>query len=314
MSDNSNVQAALEFAKDNFAEHITTVDGVGAAEKQTPILMKSGNRTPVDIIQLIEKFNGNPVRATGKTVHTTEESFCKHVNRFKTALNTVLFADSVRPFIKAVYNYNAGFDTADADGVFQLGKPGFGDHTAEYAPEFSREWENWVRKEGEFMSQDALAQHFEDNAFDIIPVAPDPLPDTLAMVSRVMNTSYANGDEIIAQSRAFRLREVVTIGQSRVSSNGDVFVNFSSENGEDAAQQKFRGLFLIGIPVFMKGPGHILAVRIQYKKKQIGEGQQGLDWKYTIYRKEQNLDIAYTEVLERIKSVTGVPMFHGAVK
>lgn len=301
----SDVQAALDSLTNHYPETTYSVAPTGACKNPAPVAVISAGRTPKDLLDYLEKFNGNPMRARGTSNHSTEDSFCEHVKRYKIDENSVLFANPEKPLITAIYNYHAATDVEN-------GKPGFADFVAKYSPQFSREWESWSKVNEVSMGQDALGQFMEDNAFDIMSELPDPMSDTLLRIGQVINTAYATADQVLDMSRSFVASDNVMIRETRTSMTGDKIVEYQQKGSTEQTTGAFRGLFLISIPVFLDGPKHTMAVRIRYRKKT-SDGGQGHTWSYSIYRLQQNLDLAYKEILNRIATDTNVQMFIGNV-
>lgn len=87
-------------------------------------------------------------------------SFIAYVLRFKEDA-TVIFADPIGKRVVAVIDYH---EPGEQPGTT---KARYGHHVATFAPVDSEEWETWIEKDGERMTQGDFGQFIEDNSADI---------------------------------------------------------------------------------------------------------------------------------------------------
>lgn len=227
-----------------------------------------------------------PLRKNGSVQIHEVNSFIDVCKRYGSlaACNIYLDVDYAKQHIVATAIFN---DHADGDGA-----AGWRDHRAIFRPTLSEEWKRWNLHNKIEMTQIKLANFLEDNIADIVPG--DKLPsgsDVLTFVTKLEETRK------------------VKYGSAINLQNGMVQIEFIEE-GDSATKGRlelFRE-FAIGIRPFFNGEGYEIRALLRYRiERNTG---QIVFW-YELKRPDRILEEASKELIETIRSKTGLPIIFG---
>lgn len=272
-------------------ENITTEAEAIAALAATPVVLQPG-AIPYLVLpdgwiaKPLEHDLPTPVRKQGTVDIHDVDSFIAICKRYGSlaACNVYLNVDYAKQKIVATAIFN---DHADGDGV-----PGWRDHRAIFTPRFSEEWTRWNAFNKVEMSQVRLANFLEDNIADVVPVEKLPTgSDVLAFVTKLEETRK------------------VKYGSAINLQNGMVQIEFI-EDGDSATKGRlelFRE-FAIGIRPFFNGEGYEIRALLRYR---INRNNGEIVFWYELKRPDRVLEEASKELIEAIRSKTGMPIIFG---
>lgn len=273
-------------------EKITTEAEAIAALAAQPVVLQPGGVPYLVLpegwtVKEVEADLAVPLRKRG-TVRVKEvDSFIDVCKRYGSLAdcNIYLNVDYAKQQIVATAIFN---DHADGDG-----EPGWRDHRAIFEPAFSEEWRRWTRANKMEMEQAKLANFFEDNLADIVPV--DKLPsgsDVLTFVTRLEETRK------------------VKYGSAVNLQNGMVQIEFVEESGDGATKGRLEVFreFAIGIRPFFNGDGYEIRALLRYR---INRNSGDIFFWYELKRPDRVLEEASKGLIETIRTKTGMPIIFG---
>jgi hypothetical protein len=251
--------------------------------------------------EVFDEYRMTPKHRVGTAEFTAIESLIGHVNRFKDA-DTALFAvdDRTKPSITAVLDYHRAGSEAD---------PRYGFHRSLFQFPLSDEWKAWTKSDSQAFSMGEFAAFLEDRIIDVLDLIPseDSLPEDMQRFVNTVGGSIASPSKLIELSVGLKVNERSAVKEAINLASGEAQVQFVAEHVDDAGQPlRVPGLFLIGIPVFNKGPIYRLAARLRYRKTPAG-----LVFFYQLWRADRTFDHSFREACERVRVETDLPMFFG---
>lgn len=242
-----------------------------------------------------------PEHRAGTAHFTTLDSFCDHVNRFKSEV-TAVFVDDERkkPMLRSVLDYHG---SGDAD-------PNFTDHRGIYDFPLSEEWETWTKNDAKPMEMVEFAQFLEDRIVDIDILEGD-VPDTLAdFVNKLGGKKrIATPQQLVDIAANLSVAENSTLKRAQNLSSGESQIEFNSEH-ETSVQGRqiiMPSMFLLSIPVFRRGDYYRILARLRYRK--VGPA---VVFFYELVRPDKSIDHAIYLAAEKVKAETEVPVFYGS--
>lgn len=125
------------------------------------------------IAAYLEKTADKPARAKGTATLLDLQSFCDHVNRYKQAATSIVYADVAAFSLTAVYN-----EAADRLN------PAWRDHRAVYTCPRSPQWLVWTSRDGKAQEQEEFADFIEANLADLAATKGFPTPVDVLQVAR----------------------------------------------------------------------------------------------------------------------------------
>lgn len=295
MSDDAH--AIIEYAKQNVTAKIIKLP-FGDTEIPFAVVPKHNGQELVSVKKFIDEYRTAPERYTGMAVAQTLESFIAYCQKFGSPVEASIFADSgYIPSIKAVLNYNT------------VNNPGWKDYGIQYFFPRSQEWNFWMAKNGQKMTQDDLAAFIEDRIMDIIaPPSASKTDDPMNVISMKLEAPIATPGKLLATSRGIAINVNEKVANAVSLSTGEVQITYEQSHSDKKGQPiNVPKLFLIGIPVFLDGPLYRLAVRLRYTLSQ-GE----ITWRYDIYQPEKALLDAFKESVIKVEKETVFPTYYGA--
>ncbi|RKF23360.1 DUF2303 family protein [Altericroceibacterium spongiae] len=265
------------------------------------IVQISSHGTKVIPSEVFDEYRRAPSQRYGTASLTAIESLIDHVNRFKDA-DSVLFAidDRTKPSITAVLDYHRAGAESD---------PRYGLHRSLFQFPLSDEWKAWTKYDGEPFKMAEFAAFLEDRIIDVLDLIPgeDSLPEDMQRFVNTVGGSIASPSKLIELSVGLKVNERSAVKEAINLSSGEGQVQFVAEHVDDVgAPLRVPGLFLIGIPVFNKGPIYRLAARLRYRKTA-----EGLVFYYQLWRADRTFDHSFREACERVQVETELPMMFG---
>ncbi len=257
----------------------------------------------VNLKPLMAPYLTKPERREGVAVFTDLDSFIAHAVRFKDA-DSAVFADDNedKPSFTSVIDYHrAGHDS----------DPRFGKHRGHYAPALSEPWQAWDSVEGKSLTVGAFSAFLQDRLADVIDPPKDGRTDAdvklLDIVAMFGGGGFAGQSRLLELAKGLRVRDT----QEAVSVNniqtGEVEIAFKSTHSDMAgAPLVVPTAFLVGIPVFHRGPAYRMVIRLFYR---MVEGK--LVWTVKRYRPDTIFDHAFEEACTTIRDKTALPLLRG---
>lgn len=277
------------------AELVQLPDGNRAVRLPTGSKLES-------IKTLMAEYAPAPDRKRGTATTTRLDSFITLTNRGKDG-SSVLFARAEPPALLAVLNYN----------VASAGPPRFGDHRVLYEFPVSVAWAKWTAGDSKPMSQQQFAEFLEDRIVDV--VEPPNLSarqkgdeiDAHLELQTKLGGKFAGPSTLLALSRGMSVNVNMRVSEAVVLESGETQVNFAEQHADKrGAPLKVPTLFAIVVPIFDRGKGYRIAVRLRYR---VSGG--AVSWFYTLYEPTVSFDHAFDEACDKAKAETNLPLYHG---
>jgi len=287
-----------EVKKLNQPHQLTVADESG---KTAEVLVLPDGLKAHSIKGYIDEYRIAPERRKGTAKVTSLESFINHVTRFKDD-DSAIFADNKQesPSLLAVLDYHR--KTAE-------GAPRFGDHRTFYPFPLSKEWQAWMKQNGQPMAQADFAAFLEDRIGDVLaPLDGDENGDEkLQQLSQLLGGNFAGPAKLMEISRGLSVNESARVKNATNISSGESQIVYETEHHDaTGAPLKVPNMFLIGIPVFEMGTPYRIAVRLRYRLRS-----GTIAWFYELYRSEHVFDDAFDEACKEAGEKTGLPVFMG---
>lgn len=278
MSDITEAQAVANLIKKPFIE---LVEG-------TPVIFTPNEAGRWDYHPM-ETMLDTPLRKRGTINIHDVDSFISVTKKQGSLTDTNIYLDvnyaSNKVKATAVFN-----DHSDGDNA------GWRDYRAEFNPRITEEWKRWNESNKKPHSQVEFAQFLETNLSDIASPANSNLPtssDVLTFVTNlteIRNVKYGSGVNL--QNGMVQL-QFVEEGDSATKGNLEVFKEFA-----------------VGISPFFGGSAYQVKAFLRYRiNRNTGE----IAFWYELQRADKTIEDAAKEVIEKIKSETGLPVIFGSV-
>lgn len=286
MSERTENDAVIECVKDLLEADILETD-------EGALFSVPKGRTLVDPRTVIQEcYLDAPRRKRGTYQVRTTVGFCEFTNRHKVDLS-VVFVDRERFTCQAIFDFH---NPANGDA-------GHSDFVCKYEIKKSAEWKKWVSQNEEWMKQEQFAEFLDERIVDI--------QDSSAAGERSKNIASLLGKSIAGPKKLLDLSKGLSIrvgGELKNIINrdsGECEMVFKEEHTDEyGAPLKIPGLFIIAIPVFVGGVGYQIPVRLRYRKSG-----NGLVWQYQMHQSDVMVDDAFSQIVLKIKTETGLPVF-----
>lgn len=276
MSDITEAQAVANLVQKPFVE---TVEG-------TPIIFTpniNGEWTYKEASHLLPK----PLRKFGTVQLHDVESFVDVVKKQGSLTNSNIYlnVDYAKSKIEAVAVFNDNSDSKDA---------GWGDHRAVFNPRITEEWKRWTNSNKQPFDQISFAQFLEENLADIASPAGSKLPTSSDVITFVTH---------LEETRNVRYGSGVNL------QNGMVQLQFT-EDGDNATKGNLELFkeFAIGVSPFFGGSPYQVKAFLRYR---IDRNSGAIKFWYELQRADKTIEDAAKEIIEKIKTETGVPVVFG---
>jgi uncharacterized protein YfdQ (DUF2303 family) len=246
----------------------------------------------------LDELRDRPERRKGTATLLDLTSFIEHACRFKDEGRSALFAvrDPSAPKLISVLDYH---DKGHAS------QPSFCAHRGVYEFPLSEEWKRWTRLNKEPMNQAVFAEFIESNALELLP--PAMAGESQKDFADRLGVEFASPQQMMEVSRGLSAHTKDTYHQHVNLASGETAFSFASAHQDAQGQPlKVPAAFLIGLPVFKRGEGFMLAARLRYRVKDAQ-----ITWWYELWRHDVVFDTAVEEAAKAAQEGTGLPLFFG---
>lgn len=260
------------------------------------VLVVRADQRVVDLERYAMRYERNPRRAVGTSVHHTLDSLTRHAKRHGDVNVAAAFVDAVTdtPRMVVVYNYHTA-----------AGDAGWCDHRAEYAFPLSDAWKRWTAAAGKALRVEDFARLLEDGIGDVW----DPKAPEAANVPRLPGTLYATPTELLALADGLTVNVQAKVGESRRLDNGTHQVTLVEEHettNRTGTPVRVPNAFLLGVPVFVGGAVYGLPVRLRYRVVE-----RMLVWSLVLHNAAEAKREAVADAARMFGEQTGLPVLFG---
>jgi len=303
------LEKMFEFAGDHMKSSVGSIlDPVSGAQALVRIA-PDGSITPIPASHFNDYLIGPRTRG-GSANLLSLDSFIAHVNRFSDE-DSVVFADNNRakPTLTAVLDYHLG-DKKDGGATVARGTPRYGRHRSLFSFPLSDEWNAWQAKNQTAMSMTDFALFLEDHIVDVMPLNDVALSEqSQKFVDRLGGaTRIADPAALMTLAQNFQVYEASNAGQSQNLSSGTGSAMFETIHMDAAGQPlQVPQMFVLGIPVFKKGPIWQVLARLRYRKTG-----GNIVFFYELWRLDLIFEAAFNEAVEAVETETGLPVLLGS--
>jgi uncharacterized protein YfdQ (DUF2303 family) len=225
-----------------------------------------------------------PYRKKGNATLNDQDSFIEYINRHSIPDLTTIYCKA--DYLKS----EVAFTCIINDHGSQPDGQQWQDHRAMYKPTFSEEWNRWIEKNKQPLSQLQMAMFIEENLQDIAAAE-----------------GYPTGQQLLEMATSFQANQDMRFKSAIRLQNGGVNMSFvQDDDNQTLSQMKLFEKIAIGIPVFWNGDAYQITARLRYRVK---EGS--LIFWYELIRNDKVLEDATKNMINKIKIATGVPLFFG---
>lgn len=278
--------ALLEWANKHLQAQVVSV-ARGSEDGATVLVVPSGFEVR-DIKPVLDKYRTAPERITGKATLLTVQSFCAHVERFKSEATAIFAGESG---LTAVYNYH------------RRGAPAFADHRAVFAYPRSAAWRAWKAIDGKSLDQRAFAEWLEAHAEDVLGAGSTSAHERLDQLGLKIGPQ----SEIVGLAKGLNIRIESDVSDSETLATGAVKIAYSSEiKGEKGAALTVPSGFVVAIPVLDEDAAYPLPVRLRFRVES-----QRVKWSMHLLGADDVERDAIRLALDQVAKATGVPIYHG---
>jgi uncharacterized protein YfdQ (DUF2303 family) len=227
-----------------------------------------------------------PDRRKGTAHHQTLDSLIAHARRFMDENSAVwASAEGQEASLTVVFNYH---ETGSA------GDPRWGDHRGVYECPLSKAWEAWGAGEPLHLTQDALAAFLEAHDYEL---AQGTLP---------------NGEKshppsaLLTMANTLETYSSATVKRERDPKTGRITLAMTDDRG--VANAAPPASFIILIPIFEDSEAELLEVRLRVTVEKDSKAHFTLQ----IHEAERKWRASYQNVISKVITETGLPVYEGA--
>lgn len=237
----------------------------------------------IDLRAIEDRYAEHPRRKTG-TVHVqTADSFTAYLAKHGLDASEV-WADPARKHLVGVINAHAASDTSLDEGI-----AGHSDHRVVLELIHSPEWIAWTGNDKKWMTQQAFAEHLEDNAIDVTD------PDAATMLEIAQTFHATTGTEFKSAQRLH---------------SGEVTLVYAETTGARAGQTgdlEIPTQFTLGIPPYAgQDDASELVARFRYR---IRNGELALS--YALTRPEDVARAVFDQIVATVEADITQPVYTG---
>lgn len=235
----------------------------------------------------LESTLPQPTRKKGTVTLHDDASFidyCKRHGSLAGGAAIYLNADYAANHIEAVAILN---DNGEAEN-----QTGWRDFKASFQPRKTSQWDEWIKNNKKQMNQQDFANFFETNLGDF--AAAEKMP---------------TGGQVLEFVSCLQETRTVKYGSAVNLQNGMVKLEFVEDN--EKAQKGNIELFkefALGLQPFFGGTAYQVNAFLRYRIER-NSGQ--ITFWYELKKPEKALEMACSDMIESIKSKTGLPLFFG---
>ena len=273
-----NIQTAIDAGK-GLAAKVEIILGI-------PTLVGPHGALPLaEVLKLSDARASEPRRRTGTATLQAIDSFCEHVNRFKSEASAVFADEANRQFVGVLNYHPSGAESA----------PAWGDHRALYKCPLSDEWKTWGGGEERRASQDQFAlwldAHDRDLATNTADANGNPYPSPADLMTLAATL------EAYSNSKSRRTRD---------PANGRISVEYTAEDGVKGGLVTIPRAFAIRIPVFTDSALAPIEVRLRV---EISDGKAA--FVFGIHDATKVLRAAFGDLVQLVRDAVALPVFIG---
>ncbi len=330
MSMESLVNSFISDLREMSAEaHAVTYDTINNATfepgvpNSIPLATRHG-KTPeiINLKPFFEAWRDRPSAKRGTATALTLQSFIDLTNRHHTP-HSVVFADTDwrKPSLLAVIDYHEkGAEPVEGE----IGRPVEAEsaerleevvgtyaprpdnlrHRIVYAYPLSDTWKEWVRMNGEPMTQGEFAAWIEDHIADLS----SPEDAERIWMERDFQTTVATPSALIQISRGLQINVEAKVKNIVTLQSGAAQIAFEENHlGSDGKPLVIPGMFLLQVAPFFGGDVVRVPVRLRYR---VAGGVT--KWFFAMHRPDLAITQRLTDDLLYVRRDTGLPVYEGA--
>lgn len=225
----------------------------------------------------LESFLPRPLRIRQEIALQDTDSFIAYVKEFMTGATQILF-DVREETFTAVFDYH------------EIDKPAWCDHHANFKPCRGVEFQTWMAKNRQQMTQVDFARFLEDNMPDIVEPSSAELLQVALTFEAKKSVEFSSG---------------VRLANGQIQLQYDEVIRGAAQKGTIEVPEKF----VLGIPIHTNGPAYRITVRLRWR---LQDGKV-VFW-YEIVRPHKFIEDALKEISQRIATETAVPLLTGSIE
>lgn len=246
----------------------------------------------------LESHMAKPLRKRASVTLLDAASLIGYVNKHKAPGTQILgVANEEGGEFNALLDYHLSCEEVAAQGNLDANPARWVEHKAGLKLRTTPEWDRWLGKDGDDLTQSDFAVFIEDNAQDI--VVPDSdlrAPNSAQMMDIALTLQAKTGIEF---SSAKRLQD----GQQRLTYN-EIIDAKAGPGGDMAIPAKF----YISVPPFVGSARYLVSARLRFR---VGGGR--VIFKYELERIHKIVEAAFNDQRELIEKDTGLKVLLGSV-
>lgn len=223
-----------------------------------------------------DEYKDKPSRKKGTTTVRDAESFLAYWDKHNDTHSEV-YADNERLTVTAVLDANTPEDAR------------WGQHRLHLALRETTTWQQWMRWNGELMSQEDFAEFLEDHLPELLDPSAADMLEIAQSFQAAQKVDFQSATRLSSGQRQFQYVETAT---TKAGQKGQLTVPET---------------FVIGLVPFEGSEGYRLTARLRYRI-----GQQGLRLGYKLERPEDIRKTAFDDVLKTIAEQVDPPVMNGA--
>lgn len=226
-------------------------------------------------LQKLDPLLENPRRVVETiTLHSIQD-FIDYLKRWKLPA-TVVFADQEKRTLRSLIDFHE-----------DNSKPRWADHSALYTAKLSREAEAWIGENGQGMDQATFADFLEERAIDV---------------------KTPSGSELLTLATNLQVISKVTFGSLVKLATGEFDLKYSEDQQHGSV--KLPEKFILGIPLYHKGPAYQLEARLRYR---VRDGK--VVFIYKLVDLEAAQEHAFNEIVNQVKAeLADIQVYQGTRK
>ncbi|KMS79077.1 hypothetical protein ACH49_13545 [Streptomyces leeuwenhoekii] len=222
-----------------------------------------------------DDYRATPTRKAGTTTVRDAQSFLAYWDKHHDDASEV-YADNDRLTVTAV------LDAHQADGARWAG------HRLHLALRETEAWKQWMRFNGELMSQEDFAEFLEDHLPELLEPSAADMLEIAQSFQAAQKVDFQSATRLSSGQRQFQYVETAT---TKAGQKGQLTVPET---------------FVVGLVPFEGSDGYRLTARLRYRI-----GQQGLRLGYKLERPDEIRKTAFADVVKAIGEQIDVPVMNG---
>lgn len=289
---------------DNIAKMLENIEPrilfVEGSDIGTQVLLVPNGMKAEGIKKYLDEHRLFPERR--KDIERTDrlQSFIDLTNRFKSE-DSVVFAkgtikeNSIEAKLTTVFDYHpANSNVLDAQNK---------GHRVDYNFPVSKEFQFWLRNNGEALDQTDFALLLEEHILEMVIVREEEVQEISGLKPKFADPLQMR--ELSADLEIYSSEEVRQAGKL---SSGERNIRFTTQHTDaDGKPISIPDFFMIQVPVFESEGSVRIPVRLRYRKHGTS-----IKWFYDLYRVDRVFDTAFEKAVNEVKEKTQIPLFIGS--